>query len=62
MKQVVAINSPFASTYIGEILDHIAGEPAVNAGRHVHDAALNAADPRRLRHLLHQQLRQQKMT
>lgn len=39
----------------------LAGEPAVDGGGHVHDAAFDAGLPRRLRHLLQQQPRQQEM-
>lgn len=39
----------------------VAGEPAVDCGGYVDDAALDAGRRRRLRHLLHQQLRQQEV-
>lgn len=39
----------------------VAGEPAVDGGGDVDDAALDAGRPRRLRHLLQQQPRQQEV-
>ena len=43
---------PFVCGNQPEITDYVAGKPAVNGRRYVHDAALNARLFRRLDHLI----------
>ena len=52
---------PFIPANLAEIFEDIAGKPAMNTRRNVHNPALNPCHFRRLHHLIHQQFRQQKM-
>ena len=49
---ICLINVPIVSRDIGEILQHIAREPAVDHRCNVDDAALNASLRRRFDHIL----------
>jgi len=57
-----SIYLPLVPGYEPEMADDVAGEPAVDGRRDVHDPTLHAGGARRLDHLVQQQLRQQKVT
>lgn len=54
--------TPVAPAYPAEILEYVAGKPAVDIGRQIHYSALDSCQFGRLYHLIQQKLSQQKMT